>query len=354
MDYGRINGAYDAWTDVQADLDPQPMLTDIEFNADTFMVLGFSDRIGHRVADDQSLFPDGTLVGITRETKGEILIAGYNNTNGFVLEAAGVIEDRVGQFANNNGDGPGYLNPDGSYPPAWMSSGEFFEDDWLEFNSTLGGLALRKDIDMTVSTIADPFGVQSGGLTYFDNLDGSRDGRVELYAGAIPNSPFLGKSAGLGDIELMPEAPPIQIGNYVWDDTDGDGIQDPGEAGLDGVTMELYDAAGALLASTMTANGGQYYFSDTDGLDYYSTYYVVFGGSGSATTANSGAGSITDMNDSDAFVAGGTEPAGLSGSVVVRVDTGGSAETNHTFDIGIGAPPACSGADNGTTTLFKQ
>ena len=61
-----------------------------------------------------------------------------------------------------------------------------------------------------------------------------------------------------------PVAP--EIGDFVWDDLNGNGRQDPDEPGIDGVTVNLYDCTGALIATTTTAtdsNGkaGQYLFT---------------------------------------------------------------------------------------------
>lgn len=55
---------------------------------------------------------------------------------------------------------------------------------------------------------------------------------------------------------------PASLGDRVWVDTDGDGVQDAGETGLDGVTVKLYTATGALVGSTTTAGGGLYLFSN--------------------------------------------------------------------------------------------
>ncbi|HBB92191.1 MAG TPA: hypothetical protein DC042_10850, partial [Bacteroidales bacterium] len=53
------------------------------------------------------------------------------------------------------------------------------------------------------------------------------------------------------------------ISDLVWVDTDGDGIQDGGESGLDGVTVKLYASDGTtLLNTTLTAGGGLYLFDD--------------------------------------------------------------------------------------------
>jgi protocatechuate 3,4-dioxygenase beta subunit len=51
------------------------------------------------------------------------------------------------------------------------------------------------------------------------------------------------------------------IGNRVWDDLDGDGIQDPGEPGIAGVTVRLFNSGGTQVASTVTNSAGEYLFS---------------------------------------------------------------------------------------------
>ncbi len=79
-----------------------------------------------------------------------------------------------------------------------------------------------------------------------------------------PNETYLNADFG---IEL-----PAVISDRVWIDIDADGIQDPSEAGLDGVTVELYDSTGTnLLQSTTTAGGGLYSFTVAPG-----TYVVIF------------------------------------------------------------------------------
>jgi hypothetical protein len=55
----------------------------------------------------------------------------------------------------------------------------------------------------------------------------------------------------IGDLEAMCDEAPIQIGNYVWNDENEDGIQDPCESPIPGVLVSLYDGvSGNLLAST--------------------------------------------------------------------------------------------------------
>ncbi len=95
------------------------------------------------------------------------------------------------------------------------------------------------------------------------------------------------------------------LGNRVWSDTDGDGIQDAGEPGIAGVLVTLYAADGTTqLGQELTDSNGYYRF---DGLDPSTTFVVrldnpidynggVLGGL-SLSPANQG---VTDLADSDA------------------------------------------------------
>ncbi|NRA48168.1 MAG: carboxypeptidase regulatory-like domain-containing protein, partial [Phaeodactylibacter sp.] len=85
------------------------------------------------------------------------------------------------------------------------------------------------------------------------------------------------------------------LGNFVWEDIDGDGVQDPGEPGIENVTVTLFDDNSNLLFTTTTdANG----FYDFTGLPP-GAYVVVFDTPSGfeATPANQGG---DDELDSDA------------------------------------------------------
>ncbi|MBW3664793.1 MAG: DUF11 domain-containing protein, partial [Actinobacteria bacterium] len=87
-----------------------------------------------------------------------------------------------------------------------------------------------------------------------DDLDSDVDaaGRVTVDLGAVGNT--VDVDAGvLGD---------SSIGDLVWNDRDSDGIQDPGEPGLDGVLVELRSSAGNTVASTVTDLDGAYEFTN--------------------------------------------------------------------------------------------
>ncbi|QCX00470.1 hypothetical protein FGM00_10225 [Aggregatimonas sangjinii] len=63
----------------------------------------------------------------------------------------------------------------------------------------------------------------------------------------------------------------LSIGDFVWEDTNNNGLQDEDELGVDGISVTLYGSDESLLNSTETTNGGAYSFEVCPG-----EYYVVF------------------------------------------------------------------------------
>ncbi|NOT44871.1 MAG: hypothetical protein HOP14_09760 [Acidobacteria bacterium] len=51
------------------------------------------------------------------------------------------------------------------------------------------------------------------------------------------------------------------IGNFVWNDLNRNGVQDPGEPGIQGVTLHLLDSTGATVGTAITDADGFYLFS---------------------------------------------------------------------------------------------
>jgi hypothetical protein len=127
------------------------------------------------------------------------------------------------------------------------------------------------------------------------------------------------------DFGYEPPTPLASLGDYVWLDSDADGVQDAGELGIEGVTVTLYTGAGALVGSTTTDATGFYQFDDLTPGDYY----VVFGSPAgySASPANQG----SDAADSDA-VGGQTATTTL-----------GAGEYDPTFDAGFYQPATLGG-----------
>ncbi len=59
------------------------------------------------------------------------------------------------------------------------------------------------------------------------------------------------------------------VGSFVWHDINGDGQQSPGEPGIPGVHVVLYDALSNVVAQTSTGVNGQYLFTDVIPGDYF-------------------------------------------------------------------------------------
>ncbi|MBI1268157.1 MAG: hypothetical protein GC193_12090, partial [Cryomorphaceae bacterium] len=119
------------------------------------------------------------------------------------------------------------------------------------------------------------------------------------------------------------------LGNYVWFDADRDGIQDAGENGVEGVTVELFICGETdAIQSTETDANGLYLFSN---LEPGVSYYVVFSGL-PADYVFSPQNNGNDATDSD---------AGLNGETAcVELAPG---EFNDTLDAGINQPVASLG-----------
>ncbi|MDB9444753.1 CARDB domain-containing protein [Anabaena sp. CS-542/02] len=90
------------------------------------------------------------------------------------------------------------------------------------------------------------------------------------------------------------------IGDYVWVDSNADGIQNPQEPGLGDVTVNLYNSATELVSSTTTSPEGFYSFTDTPTGDYFLEFIAP--ATYQFSTPNQG---NDDSLDSDASVING-------------------------------------------------
>ncbi len=68
--------------------------------------------------------------------------------------------------------------------------------------------------------------------------------------------------------DVLFAATPSTIGSRVWEDVNQDGIHDPGEPGLPGVTVNLYDCQETMLAATVSDLTGSYRFDSLSSGSY--------------------------------------------------------------------------------------
>ncbi len=74
--------------------------------------------------------------------------------------------------------------------------------------------------------------------------------------------------------EIIP--PPFIIGDFVWNDVNDNGLQDPGEIGIGGVAVDLLDTSSTVLASTVTDAAGKYSFAVADPGTYVLRFTTPF------------------------------------------------------------------------------
>ena len=185
----------------------------------------------------------------------------------------------------------------------------------------------------------------SAGDQVFENPLGSFDGLlfdaiclpVDIPAGdtmltaqlfSVVSEDPLGASMGwIGTGLSVPVTPPPELaclGDFVWHDMDMDGIQDDGEAGIEGVTVHLMDCEGQTLAETMTDVDGYYMFCELEPGDY-NVHFVLPDGY-VFSPMDQGA---DDAMDSDADPATGL-------TMCTTLEPG---ENDMTWDAGMHMPP---------------
>ena len=132
------------------------------------------------------------------------------------------------------------------------------------------------------------------------------------------------------DAGLISLAPPLTagIGDYVWLDGNANGLQDTGEVGVAGVTVDLLNATGsAILATTTTNASGWYYFSSLAA----GTYEVKFVAPSGDRFTVEGVGANPAINSSANATTGVTAPVTLiAGETDNNVDAGLVASTSGT------------------------
>lgn len=290
---------------------PQPLLTDIEFDRNDNMLLGvrdrYSDQTGFQVGST-----DPTLNTLySGDSSGDILRAGLSGST-WTLESNG-----SGTGGAGNTQGPG--------------GGEFFYQENYPNHAdvSLAGLASVPGFGTVAETAYDPQYDENqyydGGIIWQNTANGERTQNYRVYNTDGGDTGTYAKAGGLGDLEYLTAPAPLQIGNRVWSDTDGDGIQDAGENGVQNVSVQLWaDTNGDGVADTQvgtatTDSNGNYVFGG-----YNNTNLAVNTSCTSSLAVRVGGGSNdAEQTDTTATVAGaplelGRTSGGADNTVGVR------------------------------------
>ncbi|MCB1227925.1 MAG: putative Ig domain-containing protein [Verrucomicrobiales bacterium] len=330
----------------------QPFVTNVVFDDTGSMIIGVTNRM---VYNQNSSSQPGYVVRTWREEDGTYTLENNKISGPFTSTAVN---------SNVAGDGPG-----GGW---FFQNGVVYNAGYTSATHTYlysGGLLAIPGSNEIVGGYIDPIYINQFGARHMDWTNGRITQGIGL-GGA--------KTFAIVGVGAVSDPGPIEIGNRVWKDLDGNGRQDAGEPGIANVTVELLDATSAVLETATTDADGAYIFSSDalraassttshrygiSGLSWGTDYFVRIPNAtgGSQQTALSGfslalANAAGDQRDSD-----GTASVDAS---LVAVSTGAIGENSHDFDFGFidvaPAPPACevltanvlaqSCDDNGTPT----
>lgn len=241
---------------------PMPMLSDIEIDADGSMVVAFMDRFSHqtRLAGTDAFGNHHGTFGFDPRIGGEVLRIGKCNGT-WTVENNGSVCDGIPTIGQNNNQG--------------LGGGEFYHGDGnpdLGHNElSVGSLAfLPGSREMTLAS-TDPIGPYSAGLTWLSNETGEKKRAYEVLedlSNLIANAPVAyGKAASLGDINMVCKVSPLEIGNRLWRDDNGNGIQDAGEPGISNVVLHLLNSSNQIVGKDTTDINGVYSFNHLNVVD---------------------------------------------------------------------------------------
>jgi len=370
----------------------QPMLANIEITDNGSLVLAMRDRYMDQVSPTETLnYERGTETLINQGQGAAEIIrlcpngsGGYNRESGGDCGAdSGAKQPDLVTGTTSDSIGPGNVLMTATMrnaSPLYYWTGYADGGTGSHSYTSLGGAAMMPGSPVLWSTAYDisaliqqgvraygpcpTRGTDSGSCGPSPAADGAAiGGQAFRYSNASAKYSFK-KGNGLGDLELVCDAAPLQIGNLVWIDANRNGIQDPGETPVAGVTLRLYDANNTVVGTAVTDIDGTYFFSST----------VAEAAAGNGDNAGGGltagaAFTIRADNPAD-FAVGGplagyqltqaTQPSSGAGSVSTSVDSNAAlvgsypqisvgarsaGQNDHTFDVGFVSSPAVGMGD---------
>jgi len=358
------------------DLDPELYSIDLDANGDFTGTTQFhtslqgNGQIGGPFVNDNwvaisdlEFTPEGNIVAAIRTGCFNLLGSSHNHGGTYhIMESTGgdgIFDDlhdnpRIHYRADPNGPDDGYggigiwKKEDGTFDYL-ISSADIIQEDGPH------GLLIFPDDYTTTGNNSSQYILRPAAtISYLPSFDGTSG----------PGEDFKGVG---GDVIALSACDPLplEIGNYVWKDSNTDGIQDAGEKGLEQVVVRLYDKDCKLIGLDVTDTNGYYAFNftnvDSTGINPDGTalthfnalnpntqYYIVLGENGSwdtgkqSVTINGESYRLTlvdqggkDNIDSDAISGTG---CGFGEAPFISVTTGDFGAIDQTNDFGL-IPP---------------
>lgn len=312
------SAAWDSGVGGTGDIVPQALVGDIEFTKDGSLVVGMLDRYGHMVGSPNYI--PNPAVATTN------LFQSYGDLIKFC---------NVGGTLTMEGQPGCAVTPTGTTfsNPGISGAGEYYIDRRGDggYEGFMGSLAYHAGLGQFAAPWIDPepVGYASNGLTFRGGIEWFNEApsarHTDYYVLYGSGLPTFGKVSGLGDLEMLCDPAPLEVGNRVWNDADQDGAQDPAESPLSGITVNLWDGAmTTILSTTVTAAEGEYYFSVEPNTNYCVKVDTTQPALAGFTLT--GANTVTDTIDSDGV---------LDGTLAAYCFiTGAAGQSDHTIDFG--------------------
>ena len=311
---------------------PQPILSNLEFDKNGTMYLAFIDRTGMQISlDNNKAYSGDSSTDEKVSTYGELLRA-CNNSGTYELEGTGSCtqynftnsDDTVQEFFFDVG-GDGATEHGAGYLALLKGSNQLLHG---MIDPSPDGIEVDEDGTGDPAKYWNTMGVNTLSLTtgdienWYSNINSGDPG-------------YNGKGAGMGDIELLTAPAPIEIGDYVWEDTDGDGIQNSNEFGIANITVKLFEGSTEVGSATTDTNGYYYFGGASDksmtigSLKFNTDYQLRI----DLATLSPKFPTLqdVDLNQRDSDGDNGILNAGYS---TIAYTTGGAGENDHTLDFG--------------------
>lgn len=354
---GDVASHWNAWTDDWSDAEasnfygqealsnPQPILSDITFDQNGNMILGFADRFSFQSGMlNYSPTPPSTTL-YAGFVSGDVYGASPSGPGAWTIESNGYLGGQAG-WGVGNGKGPGggqYFNIESSVDPDSVSGLPSHNHTPLGAVASLPGFSnfLSTGYDLTGAWVSDAGWMPLAGT---ERTLAQRIVNNEGSSQTPEVTPGMGKAGGLGGIAVLLDFAPVELGNRVWFDADRDGTQDADEPPVAGVTVTLtdsngnpvLDANGNPVGPVQTDPDGEYYFSNlVPNTDYQVHFTLPTSGNWIEDDPVFGTVAWTALDFTTQYEGPGTTDSDADPDGVAPVSLGGPGQNDHTIDAGL-------------------
>ena len=297
-------GGFTPWSDDVSgtvSLNRAPMLTSIDIADDGSMVLGIRSRVGDMAtatATGKQINGSGAVTRVPANGDGTWMSFMTSDPG---LANIGVNPTPAAQYVSHNFDG-------GSGAQGAVVSVPMLHDG--------------NPGSEIATTHRDLFSWNAQGVLWFDN-HGDQPATVTAREEANRHGGFA-KASSLGDLEIM--AAWRSFGDRVWLDANGDGVQDPAEGGIAGVTLHLKATCNAETLASVT--------TDADGhFTFFTPPFVAYAITVDAANYHPGGA----LYERTVVSAAGGSRADAHGCMTVA--KAGRGDTDHSYDMGFRPAP---------------